>query len=73
LPFEENKKVIKVSGGTDFGFENAHKTLSETKTMYKVMEDEFKHKKELQRTGQKHPDAGKFLLLIKFRQSKKKK
>ena len=33
LPFEENKKVIKVSGGTDFGFDDSHKVLSEAKKM----------------------------------------
>ena len=59
LPFDENKKIIKVSGGTDFGFESAHKTLSETKTMYQVADKNFQQKKELKRLGQKDPDAGK--------------
>ena len=31
MPFDESRHVIKVSGGTDYGFDKTHKTLSATK------------------------------------------
>jgi len=31
LPFDESKHVIRVAGGTDFGFEKSHKGLTATK------------------------------------------
>ena len=31
LPFDENKKIISVTGMTDFGFDEAHKTMSQAK------------------------------------------
>ncbi len=47
MPFDENREIIKVSGGTDFGFAKSHTTKSETKSMYETMDNKIKKKKEL--------------------------
>jgi len=42
LPFERSDKVIGLAGSTHLGFDKAHLTQSETKTMMKTMDDKFK-------------------------------